>query len=406
MKRNVFLAAAIVMALLVIGFFALPTYVASQANAVLASEPYAPHADALQRHQGLVVADLHADALLWNRDLLERGDYGHVDLPRLREGNVTLQVFSTVTKVPRQWVHEGDPDDNADLIGLLALAQRWPVRTWLSPFERARYQAARLHDTEARSGGSLQILRTREDLAALLTARRRGEDMTGGLLATEGSHALEGRLENIAALHEDGFRMMGLQHFFDNRLGGSLSGESGAGLTPFGRDAVQEMQRLGIVIDVAHSSPAVVEDVLAISEDPVVVSHTGIYGACPSARNLSDSQMQRIAERGGLIGIGFWEGAVCDATPAGVVRTIRLAIDLLGEDHVALGSDFDGSIGAYFDAAQLAILTQEMMNQGFSDSEIEKVMGGNLVALLGRRLPSAGTPERSGPSDPGPSAVR
>ncbi|MFP8873354.1 MAG: dipeptidase [Myxococcota bacterium] len=400
MKRNFCFAAAIVAALLVLGFFALPTYVASRGNAVLTTEPYALNADARRRHRDLVVADLHADALLWNRDLLERGDYGHVDLPRLREGNVALQVFSTVTKVPRGWVREDDPDDNADWIGLLAVAQRWPMRTWLSPFERARHQAARLQDTATRSGDRLRILRTREDLQALLVARRRGEDVTGGVLATEGSHALEGRLENIAALHDDGFRMMGLQHFFDNRLGGSLSGESGAGLTPFGRAAVLEMQRLGIVIDVAHSSPAVVEDVLAIGEDPVVVSHTGIYGACPSARNLSDEQMQRIAEHGGLVGIGFWEGAVCDASPAGVVRAIRLAIDLLGEDHVALGSDFDGSIRTHFDAAQLAILTQEMMNQGFSDSEIEKVMGGNLVALLGRGLPSAGSPAQTGGNGP------
>ena len=283
MKRFIALALIAVAVLLTVGFFSLPTYIAKRANAVLATSPIPVRPAAQDLHQTLSIADLHADALLWNRDLLVRGDYGHVDLPRLREGNVALQIFSTVTKVPWRQVREGSPGDNADLIGLLALAQRWPAKTWLSPLERARHQAWRLRETAERSGGALKVVLTQEDLKALLKAREGGVDVTGGLLATEGSHALEGQLRNITTLYEDGFRMMSLQHFFDNRLGGALSGESGEGLTPFGRSAVLEMQRLDIIIDVAHSSTAVVEDVLAISKNPVVVSHTGIYGACASA---------------------------------------------------------------------------------------------------------------------------
>jgi membrane dipeptidase len=389
MKRFIALALIAVAVLLIVGFFSLPTYIAKRANAVLATSPIPVRPAAQDLHQTLWIADLHADALLWNRDLLVRGDYGQVDLPRLREGNVALQIFSTVTKVPWRQVREGSPGDNADLIGLLALAQLWPAKTWLSPLERARHQAWRLRETAERSGGALKVVLTQEDLKALLKARESGVDVTGGLLATEGSHALEGQLRNITTLYEDGFRMMSLQHFFDNRLGGALNGESGEGLTPFGRSAVLEMQRLSIIIDVAHSSPAVVEDILAISKNPVVVSHTGIYGACASARNLSDAQMKRITERGGLVGIGFWESAICDPTPAGVVRAIRVGIDLLGEDHVALGSDFDGSVRTHFDTSQLNILTQEMMNQGFTHREIKKVMGENLLTLLARQLPSS-----------------
>jgi microsomal dipeptidase-like Zn-dependent dipeptidase len=117
------------------------------------------------------------------------------------------------------------------------------------------------------------------------------------------------------------------------------------------------------------------------------VSHTGVQGICRTPRNLSDEQLQRIAEQGGLICIGYWEGAVCDISPDGIVKSLRYAIDLVGEDHVALGSDFDGSTTTAFDTSELSILTQKMMDQGFSDSEIAKVMGGNGVRFLSTFLP-------------------
>ena len=182
--------------------------------------------------------------------------------------------------------------------------------------------------------------------------------------------------------------MMGLQHFFDNELGGSLHGISRAGLTDFGKQAVREMERQGIIIDLAHSSPKVVDDTLDIVTRPVVVSHTGVKGACDTARNISDERMKRIAANGGVIGIGYWDAAVCKTTPGGVVASIRYAIDLLGEDHVALGSDYDGGTTVEFDTSELAVLTQAMMNAGFTEGEIHKVMGGNTVRLLRDLLPA------------------
>ncbi|UCE51851.1 MAG: membrane dipeptidase [Desulfobacterales bacterium] len=150
---------------------------------------------------------------------------------------------------------------------------------------------------------------------------------------------------------------------------------------------VRELERLKIIIDLAHSSPAVVDDVLKIVTRPVVVSHTGVHGICKTKRNYSDEQMQRIAEKGGLICIGYWEGAVCDISPEGIVKSLRYAIDLVGEDHVALGSDFDGTTTTALDTSELSILTQKMMDHGFSDSEITKVMGGNSVRFLSSYLP-------------------
>lgn len=346
-------------------------------------------ARAVALHASLFVADLHADSLMWARDFLQRGNRGHVDLPRLVEGNVALQVLTTVTRSPHGLNYESNAADARDDITLLALVQRWPPRTWDSLTERALYQAERLEGFVARSQGGLRVIRNRADLESLIAQRGAGAETVGVVLGTEGSHALDGKLENIDRLHQAGFRIMGLQHFFDNALGGSLHGTSGAGLSEFGRAALAEMQRRGIVIDVAHSSPAVVEDVLAATDAPLLVSHTGTYGHCPGPRNIPDVLMQRIAARGGLIGIGFWAEAICDASPAGIAAALEAAVALLGEDAVALGSDFDGAVTTTIDAAGMSAITAALLARGMDERRIAKLMGGNVRDFLLRSLPSA-----------------
>jgi microsomal dipeptidase-like Zn-dependent dipeptidase len=347
-------------------------------------EPHAPYEigeAAAALHERLVVADLHADSLLWKRDLLEWSDRGQVDLPRLARGNVAVQVFTAVTKSPSGQNYEQNAADT-DTITWLTLAQLWPPATWHSLLARALHQGEKLHALARRAPEAVRVVRDRADLEAVLAARADGAETVAGVLGIEGAHALEGRLENLDRLHEAGFRVVGLQHFFDNELGGSLHGESSAGLSDFGRQVVGRANALGMVVDLAHSSPAVVDDVLAATRRPVIVSHTGVQGACPSARNLADDQMRRVAEAGGVVGIGYWEGAVCDVSPAGVVRSVRYAIDLLGEEHVALGSDYDGSVVTTFDTSELAVLTHTMLEARFSEREIAAVMGENVVRVL------------------------
>ncbi|MEQ9527499.1 MAG: dipeptidase [Parvibaculaceae bacterium] len=386
MKRIFIGIGAAVLILLIAGLALLPGVLEGQINRIVDGGPIEIPDDARAQHGELAVVDLHADTLLWARDPLERADRGHVDLPRLVDGNVTLQVFSVVTKVPRDQRYTGTSGDS-DVITLLAMVQRWPARTWDSLFERALYQAEKLHRAEEAAPGDLMIVRNAADIDRLIEARGDGSRPVGGLLATEGSHPLEGRLENVEKLYAAGYRMMGLTHFFDNELGGSLHGLSGEGLTDFGREAVREMERLNIIVDLAHASPAVVRDTLDIATRPVVVSHTGIRGACDSPRNLEDALMKRIADAGGLVGIGYWKGAVCDPAPAEIVKSIRYAIDFLGVDHVALGSDYDGAVPVAFDTSQLAILTSEMQKAGFTDEEIAKVMGGNAIRFFREQLP-------------------
>ncbi len=387
MLKKIFIAVTtLVVIAAIVGFILGPGYLEKGLNQVADHQPYDISEEARTLHSSLLVADLHSDTLLWNRDVLERGNRGHVDIPRLVEGGVAVQVFSTVTKAPKALNYEKNTADSDQITGA-AILQRWPIRTWDSLYERAKYQALRLGRAARQSDGGLILLLNKPDLETVLQAHANGSDVVGGLLATEGSHALDGSLDNIQNLYSAGFRMMSLHHFFDNKLGGSLHGISKAGLTKFGRQAVQEMNRLEIIIDVAHSSEAVVDDVLALSSSPLVVSHTGVRGACDSPRNISDDHMQRIAARGGLIGIGYWESAVCDATPDGVAKSIAYAIDLVGEEHVALGSDYDGAITVFFDTSELAALTQSLLKQGFNARQIRAVMGGNEIRFFQQQLP-------------------
>ena len=178
---------------------------------------------------------MHADTLLWNRDLNERAAVGHVDIPRLIEGGITLQGFSVVTKTPRGLNIDRNPADS-DNITLLAIAQRWPPATWSSLTARALYQATRLHDFAHESNRKLTIIRTRADLSAYLERRRGNPNITAGWLALEGAHALEGRIENLDVLFDAGFRVIAPTHFFDSDLAGSASGVAAGGLTRWARN--------------------------------------------------------------------------------------------------------------------------------------------------------------------------
>ena len=366
-------------------FYIIPVQVDAGRNVVLAHEPYEISAEAQALHDSLRVGDLHSDMLLWMRDPSRWNDRGHTDLPRLRAGQVALQVFASVTKTPSSMNYEAKSADS-DNITPLAIAQRWPMDTWGSIRNRALYHADRLNRLADRDD-AFTVVRSRADLDTVLAAREHDPDAMAGLLATEGAHPLEGDIDNLVPLWDAGYRMIGLQHFFDNELGGSLHGLSGAGLTAFGREAVAGMLDMGFIIDVAHSSPQVVRDVLAMTDQPLIVSHTGIHGHCPVTRNIPDDLMQAIAAEGGLIGIGFWEDVTCDDSPEGVVAAILAAIELVGVEHVALGSDYDGTITTRFDASEYAVLTDRLLDAGLGEADIRAVMGENLIAFYRANLP-------------------
>jgi microsomal dipeptidase-like Zn-dependent dipeptidase len=337
-------------------------------------------------HNRLTIMDWHADSTLWARDLTAKSDYGHVDIPRMLEGNVALQMFTTVTKVPKGLNYDSNSSEATDQITQLAMIQGWPLQTWSSLFERALYQASIVRETAKRSP-NLSLVLNKSDLNRVLALRQQGQAVIGALIGTEGAHPLERSTLKVKELFDAGFRMVSLHHFFDNALGGSLHGESEQGLTDFGRAAVNELTKYGFIIDVSHSSHQVVRDVLAMDTKPLVVSHTGVYGHCPRKRNLPDELMLEIANQGGLIGIGYWEGAVCGESIEDIVAAMRYAIDLVGVEHVALGSDFDGAVTTPFDASGMVLLTDAMLKAGFTELEISHVMGANSVRYLQSYLP-------------------
>ncbi len=362
----------------------LPGRVEASMNTVLEHPDYKIGEQAQRLHDSLFVVDLHSDSLLWKRDLTKESAIGHVDIPRLKAGNVALQVFSATTKSPADLNYSSNTDSSDD-ITLLAVASFWPPRTWFSLFERAAYQNEKLH--RFADASDLVLIENKQDLRRLVAARANGEKLVGALYLIEGAHPLEGNIENLDRLFDKGLRIAGLTHFFDNELGGSLHGTSGDGLSEFGRKVVRRANELGLIIDVAHASPAMVEDVLNLSTTPLILSHGGTQGNCNTERNLPDELMQRFAAEGGLIGIGYWDAAVCKPSPQGIVQAIRYAIDLLGVDHVALGSDYDGTVAVPFDTSELAVLTQTMLEAGFSEEEIQKVMGENAKRFLLAQLP-------------------
>jgi microsomal dipeptidase-like Zn-dependent dipeptidase len=386
-KRTFITFFLFIITLVTLALIILPSMIDRKMNPVTEHLPFRIPNDVKEFHKTLIIGDWHADSTLWNRNLINEYDYGHVDIPRLQRGNVAIQMFTTVTKSPAGQNYKRNKADARDNITALAIVQGWPIKTWNSLFARAVYQSNKIHDLALRDPTNFMLITSQQDIKTLLSRRKNNPKIIGGLIGTEGSHALDGELSNIEKLYDQGFRMMSLQHFFDNKLGGSLHGTSNMGLTEFGSEAIAEMLRLKIIIDVSHSSENVVNDVLKITNQPIVISHTGFDGYCKSPRNISDSLMIEIANKGGLIGVGFWDAAVCDNTPKAVAEAIFYGVNLIGPEHVSLGSDFDGTITPGFDTSELQAITYELLELGLSKSSIRKVMGGNMLKFLQQNLP-------------------
>lgn len=365
-----------------VGFFGfLPGYVEGSMNQIDGQPLIKVSDEAKALHKTLNIVDLHSDTLMWNRDLGERADRGHMDLPRLQDGNVALQLFSSVTKTPKGQNYDGNGADT-DNITLLTFAQLQPIKTWSSLVERSLYHATKRDNAVAGSDGKLKAVNKAQDLDALLAARQKDPTTVGAMLTIEGLHNLEGKAANLDRLYDAGFRMAGLTHFFDNELGGSMHGLKKGGLTPFGRDIFRRMEAKGMIVDIAHLSHAGVAEVLAMAKRPVVSSHGGVQATCKVNRNLTDEEVRGVAKTGGVIGIGYWEGAICSTDPRAAAKAMKHVRDLVGIAHVALGSDYDGATEVRFDTSQLTQVTQALMDEGFTPDEIRAVMGGNALRVI------------------------
>jgi len=382
-KKWIFILLTLLLAAYWLCVFLIPNKLDRDRNKTLLFPPHQVSAEAVQLYEKLdFIADLHCDALLWSRDLTIKNSTGHVDFPRMQEANLALQAFTIVTKSPAGQNFSKNTGDTFDNITLLNFFQARPISNWFSLFERAVYQSRKLRKLASKYDGKFIVVKSRNDFVNLLTIREKDKQVIGGFLGIEGGHCLEGDIDKLDLLYHEGVRMLGPTHFFDNELGGSAHGITKDGLTDFGKQVIDRMNQLGMVIDLAHASPRMIDDILIRTKNRVLVSHTGVKGTMDNSRNLSDEHILKIAQMGGLIGVAYFKGAVNSASAQGIVEAMKYIKYLAGAACIALGSDYDGNITAPFDVTGLPLLVQEMIIQGFSEEEIKSIMGGNIKRFM------------------------
>jgi len=316
-----------------------------------------PRARAL--HRDALVVDLHADSLLWPRELDDGGAGGQVDFPRMREGGLDAVALTLPTRF-------------FGVAGLKALHDRWPVRSWFSPWERLRVQLAK-----AATFRGARLATTPREIRE--TALEGGLSFFHGV---EGAHGLGRDLSRVRDLRERGVLFIGPVHLSGNAYGGSSSGRD-RGLSELGRDLVREMNREGVLVDLAHASEKTFFEALALTELPPLVSHAGARAVHDTWRNLSDAQIRAVAERGGVVGVMLAPPALREASLEEALAHLAHVIEIGGEDAAAIGSDFDGYVAPPIDASGLPQLTELMLRAGFGEPRIRKVLGENALRVLG-----------------------
>jgi microsomal dipeptidase-like Zn-dependent dipeptidase len=340
-------------------------------------------------HDDALVIDLHADSMLWRRDLRQRGAHGHVDFPRLRAGGVDAQGIT----LPSMWA-----------TGLNAMHNLWPRETWTQPWARISYQMERLAD----------MMREEPGVALARTAAELEENARAGITSifhgVEGAHALpDGDLSKLEELVERGVLFVAPTHLADNAYGHHGGGEADEGLTDLGRRMIRRMNELGLMVDTAHAGTATLQEAVALSAFPAINSHTGVKAVKDHWRNITDDDVRAIARRGGVVGIMFGGMALDGPRVDEVLLHMEHVIGLVGDAHVALGSDWDGWIRPAVDAEGLPQLTEAMMRRGWSEERIRRILGRNVLRVWAERdriMADRGGAQRGGDTPSGEPELR
>ena len=208
------------------------------------------------------------------------------------------------------------------------------------------------------------------------------------MLGIENGHALEGSLDNLRHFAQRGIVYMTLCHNGDNDICDSARGEhTHNGVSAFGREVIKEMNRLGIMVDLSHAGEKSFYDALELSSTPIVCSHSSCRALCDHPRNLTDDQMRALAQRGGVMQVTLYHGFLVkdgEATLEDAMRHLEHAIEVMGIDHVGLGTDFDGDGGVrgIASSAELLNYTRELLKRKFSEADIQKLWGGNFLRVM------------------------
>jgi membrane dipeptidase len=321
-----------------------------------------------QFHRESMVVDLHADTPVLLRlgyDLGQRHEPPlpmnalgfHLDLPRMREGGLNAQFFG-LTSFPTRWILGG-------------------------PASTVDRQLDALEDAEAANARTFALV-TRA--AEVRDARAAGQ--VAGLRGIEGAHALEGDLDRLAHFAKRGVVYLGLLHFSSNEAGAPAKGrgrDESLGLTDFGRELVDELNRLKVLVDLTHINRKGFLEAARRSRSPVIVSHTGVLGAHAHWRNIDDEQIRAVAQGGGCVGVIFSRLYLGHQGLEGVCTHLEHLIKVGGEDTPALGSDFDGMVTpprGLGDASELPNLTRALLSRGLSRDQVSKILGENVLRVL------------------------
>ena len=327
----------------------------------------------LRLHGQTLVVDTHCDTLkcllpqftrsrdsMWqNRSKVgfgKRSKLGHIDLPRLKEGGVDLQVFAISS--------ERDP------------TPAYPLRTAMEMIEAFYTECEKYPKLVAPVTSHAEIMQANE------------EGRIAAMLSIEGADVIEGRLSMLRVYHRLGVRMVGLVHSMRNLLAdGVADNRTKGGLSELGVEVVGELNRLGMIVDVSHLSDAGFWDVIEVSRDPVVASHSNSRAVCQHPRNMTDEMIKALAERGGVMGMNFATDFIHKTKPSveTLVDHIDHIIDLVGPEHIGLGSDFDGipatPVGLE-DASKMPAVTKELVKRGYSEEYIRLILGGNHLRII------------------------
>jgi membrane dipeptidase len=370
--------------------------------------------DPAEVHEDAIVCDMHCDTLmrcLGGYRLGDRNVEGHIDLPRLADGGVDLQFFACWPSpgyLPRG---EGDIDSSA-----------YRVRSMIDAF----------YSELKENPGTMGIALNDAQAAEII-----GQGKIACVLAVEGGHAIENSLEILREFHDKGVRYMTLTWNNSNDWADAAAqaGEGGpvhGGLTELGFEVVKTMNELGMIVDISHVAESTFWDVMDITQDPVIASHSCAHSLCPHYRNLNDRQLKAMAANNGVVGINFYTGYL-DSTYAktmedvpriykaefdsleelyggdrellwrarrqiysratsGITVSLETLVDhidhvahVAGVNHVGLGSDFDG-VGSLpegmEDASDMPKITEILVDRGYTREEINKILGGNVMRVF------------------------
>ncbi|MBO0719599.1 MAG: dipeptidase [Blastocatellia bacterium] len=369
--------------LLLAGFISITVFLTQSKSAQPAKEDKKLRDHAAQLHRSAIVIDTHNDITTPMADLgfdLGKRDASgktQTDIPRMKEGGLSAEFFAIY--VDAKYAKEGGS-----------------ARRALEMIDDV-YEQARRHPE------SLEMAYTAADIERIHQAGK-----IASLMGIEGGHAIEDSLGALRQFYRLGVRYMTLTHTNTNNWADSAGGIGApakklhGGLSDFGKEVVREMNRLGMMVDISHVSDDTFWNCIEVSQAPIIASHSACRSLTNVSRNMSDDMLRALAKKGGVVMINFFNGFINteyakpgmpapakpahSATLAMLMEHFDHAIKVAGIDHVGIGSDFDGVEGllpqGMDDISRLPTITYELLKRGYSDEEVKKVLGGNLLRTM------------------------